>query len=161
MKMKKLKGFTLIECIVAIALIGIITVYTIPIFESIVNIRRNNLHTNNTLNAQMAMVEQEAYNSGSDIDVSVMTNYQTKPGDNKFGDKSVTMTNQSNIKFDLKFRENTANSNVKSNDFKSINEIKAEIDVIVYKIDHSKNSNDKYDETVRYKFLRSGEYKNT
>lgn len=55
--MKKIKGFSLIECIVALAILGIASLTMAEIYANISRINRNNHMVNTSLSYQMQIVE--------------------------------------------------------------------------------------------------------
>lgn len=57
--MKKLKGFTLVECIVALAVLGIASLVMVEIYSNICRINRGNHDTNSSLAYQMKYVEKK------------------------------------------------------------------------------------------------------
>ena len=57
--MKKLKGFTLVECIVALAVLGIASLVMVEIYANVCKINRANHDTNSSLAYQMKFVERK------------------------------------------------------------------------------------------------------
>lgn len=57
--MKKIKGFTLIECLVALAILGIASLVMAQIYANVSRINRSNHNINTSLSYQMAVVEQQ------------------------------------------------------------------------------------------------------
>ena len=57
--MKKIKGFTLIECLVALAIIGIASLVMAEIYANVSRINRSNHNVNTSLSYQMAVVEKQ------------------------------------------------------------------------------------------------------
>lgn len=57
--MKKLKGFTLVECIVALAVLGIASLVMVEIYANVCRINRANHDTNSSLAYQMEYVEKK------------------------------------------------------------------------------------------------------
>ena len=57
--MKKIKGFTLIECLVALAILGIASLIMAQIYANVSRINRSNHNINTSLSYQMALVEKE------------------------------------------------------------------------------------------------------
>lgn len=58
MKSLKLKGFTLIECIVAMAIIGVASMLIAQVYGAVAIMNRNNAQINTTLVEQMKMAER-------------------------------------------------------------------------------------------------------
>lgn len=58
MKSLRLKGFTLIECIVAMAIIGVASMLIAQVYGAVAIMNRNNAHMNTTLVEQMKMAER-------------------------------------------------------------------------------------------------------
>ncbi len=59
MKSKKFKGFTLIECLVALAILGIASLIMAQIYANVSRINRNNHLVNTSLSYQMKYVEEK------------------------------------------------------------------------------------------------------
>ncbi|MGN0691535.1 MAG: type II secretion system protein [Oscillospiraceae bacterium] len=59
MKSKRLKGFTLIECIVAMAIIGITSLLMVQVYGTVAKMNQDNNRINNSLEAQMKYAEKE------------------------------------------------------------------------------------------------------
>lgn len=57
--MKKFKGFTLIECLIALAILGIASLTMAQIYAGISKINRNNHLVNTSLSYQMQIAEQK------------------------------------------------------------------------------------------------------
>lgn len=57
--MKKIKGFTLIECLIALAILGIASLTMAEIYANISRINMNNHMVNTSLSYQMQMVENK------------------------------------------------------------------------------------------------------
>lgn len=57
--MKKIKGFTLIECLVALAILGIASLVMAQIYANVSRINRSNHNVNTSLSYQMAIVEKQ------------------------------------------------------------------------------------------------------
>ncbi len=56
--MKKLKGFTLVECLISLAVLAVASLVMAQIYASVGSINRQNHYMNTSLAAQMALVEQ-------------------------------------------------------------------------------------------------------
>lgn len=56
--MKKIKGFTLIECLVALAILGIAFLIMVEIYANVSRMNRNNHNNNTSLAYQMKYVEE-------------------------------------------------------------------------------------------------------
>lgn len=65
--MKKIKGFSLIECIVALAILGIASLTMAEIYANISRINRNNHMVNTSLSYQMKEVETKTETSAVKI----------------------------------------------------------------------------------------------
>ena len=72
--MKKMRGFTLIECLVALAILGISSLIMAQIYASVCNVNRMNHQNNSSIANQMKYVEKKT-NSES---VPVYANGDTK-----------------------------------------------------------------------------------
>lgn len=59
MKKKHIKGFTLIECLVALAILGIASLVMAEIYASVSKINLSNHNVNTSLSYQMKFVEQK------------------------------------------------------------------------------------------------------
>lgn len=150
MKTKKLRGFTLIECIVAMALIGITSLLMVQVYGTVAKMNRDNNRINNSLEKQMEFVENELVKENGDEAVQIyrLASY-TPTGDD---DMSHTVDGStSNITFKVK-KENNVNS--KATYLKG--SVSADIDLYVVGVKVSNDSEGTVydsDNTVRYKFI--------
>lgn len=159
MKKNKLKGFTLIECIVALAIIGIASLMMAQIYSSIALINKNNAKLNETLSSQMVQAENEIIAKTGDVDVVMLTNY------------SVDSTNEAYKKIQTEIgagsiKQNVSNCEIQIEATKGDSKAKftkisadIDIDVVIYKSSDTAIASGK-DSTIRYMFLRPAEYKN-
>ncbi len=76
--MKKLKGFTLVECIVALAILGIASLVMVEIYANVCKINRANHDTNSSLAYQMKYVEKK--NNLEAISVEATESYDAATG---------------------------------------------------------------------------------
>lgn len=88
--MRKIKGFTLIECIIAIAILGIASLTMAEIYAGVSRTNLNNNLVNTSLSYQMEKVEEktggaadtikiEKYDPADSATQSLVTNNPTKP----------------------------------------------------------------------------------
>lgn len=157
MKTLKLKGFSLIECIVAIALIGIASLLMAQVYGSVALMNKNNARLNTSLTEQMKFAERELKEDADYKDKNV-----TKIRLHSYNDG--TAANVDPVSFKM-----TDESVNKSLGFTfGTSAISADVDVIVLKskddtsTDKSDSMNKKgstakrvyeMDDTVRYKFI--------
>lgn len=158
---KKLKGFTLVECIVAMAIIGVASVMMAQIYSGIAKINRDNAAANRTLNEEMDYVEKQLTEDGDNISCTIMTNYNVSTADAKKKEtddpSKVSVSQNSSVTFSLKVKDSTPS--ILSGKFSAIDKANdnVEIGVVVYKAKKQADRADKiqYEEdTVRYKFIR-------
>lgn len=65
---KNLKGFTLIECIVALAILGVTSLVMAQIYANVCKINRANHETNSSIAYQMKYVEQKTKTAAIKVD---------------------------------------------------------------------------------------------
>jgi prepilin-type N-terminal cleavage/methylation domain-containing protein len=58
MKKKKIRGFTLIECLIAMALLGVVSLTMAQVYAAVARMNRYNHRNNVSLAAQMKLVEE-------------------------------------------------------------------------------------------------------
>lgn len=158
MKKKKLKGFTLIECIVALAIIGIASLLMAQIYSSIALINRNNAKLNQTLSDQMKQAENEVIEKTGDVNVLVVSNYdkdQTlevyKTDSTAIGSGNFSKDGSGN--YDMEFKAVDGFSKSKFTLYPD----EINIDVVIYKSTDTAIASGK-DATIRYMFIRPGAY---
>lgn len=147
MKIKRLKGFTLIECIVAMAIIGVTSLLMVQVYGTIAKMNRDNNSMNNSMEKQMEYVEKELKkNETGDtaVKITCISTYNNADADSK---------NNSGVKITFKPKTDTAATN--KTKFKDT--IEADVDLYVIGVDVVQDSKtDKVynkDNTVRYKFI--------
>lgn len=155
MKSKKLKGFTLIECIVAMAILGIASLLMVQIYGTVAKMNRENNRMNNSLEKQMEYAENElkkANTGDTDISVVCISSYNNSDADvkNNTGYK---------VQFDL-VTDTTKTDSKKASSFSgtsSSKQIKADVDLYVIGVKSSQDAATgktlDTDNTVRYKFI--------
>ncbi|MGN1416598.1 MAG: type II secretion system protein [Oscillospiraceae bacterium] len=146
MKSRKLKGFTLIECIVAMALIGITSLLMVQVYGTIAKMNQDNNRINNSLEKQMEIVENELKTNNGDSAVTV-TRITSYDGTVATKCDQITFT-RSNTGMGLKFTQTP---------------LKSEADIDMYVIGINGSTTDEYvvdssgktldNNTVRYKFI--------
>lgn len=75
----KFKGFTLVECIVALAILGIASLLMAQIYAQVALINKRNHAVNSSLSMQMKYVEQYTNAAAIPAWVAVYTNTNTPP----------------------------------------------------------------------------------
>ena len=89
--MKKIKGFTLIECLVALAILGVASLIMAQIYGNVARINRFNHDVNNSLAYQMKYVEDRAADNTHKIKVEAVS------ADSADADKPPHMVNSKTI----------------------------------------------------------------
>lgn len=92
MKAKMLKGFTLIECIVAMALIGIASLLMVQVYGTVAKMNRDNNRLNNSLEKQMEYAENELKETNGDSTVQIIRVYNYTDTSAKSTDVKTTET---------------------------------------------------------------------
>lgn len=92
---KKVKGFTLVECIVAMALIGIASLFMCQIYAALASLEKSNKMTSTSLVEQMKIAERESKTASSDVTPEVVPitkgvkfKVKTQPSGAAFDDKN-------------------------------------------------------------------------
>ncbi|MDD7428745.1 MAG: prepilin-type N-terminal cleavage/methylation domain-containing protein [Oscillospiraceae bacterium] len=154
MKSKKLKGFTLIECIVAMAILGIASLLMVQIYGTVAKMNRENNRMNNSLEKQMEYAENELKKANGDPDISIIC---ISSYDND--DATVSDKDNYKVQFDL-VTDTTKTDSKKASNFagtSSSKQIKADVDLYVIGVKSSQDSVTEKtldtDNTVRYKFI--------
>lgn len=88
---KHFKGFTLIECLIALAILGIASLVMAQIYANVSKINRNNHNVNTSLSYQMKVVEEATgtdsipiyYGSGANADTPDSHSVNQSGGDGK------------------------------------------------------------------------------
>lgn len=154
---KKIKGFTLVECIVAMAIIGIASVMMAQIYSGIAKINRDNAAANRTLNEEMKFCEQQLMKGGDNVSCTLLTNYSTTAVDEKINGAGIAADDQvklvPNQSFTFKI---TTKESGDSSKFSALDPSrKRNVGVVVYKIKEDKADSAEYeDQIIRYKFIR-------
>lgn len=158
--MKKLKGFTLIECIIAMALIGMTSLLMVQVYGTVAMMNRDNNMMNNSIDRQMQYAEKqltEVATSGSDdgvVKIIELTSYDKPGAAGKVGEIEIRMDgdlskNPNCSKFDIAKPTGTP--------------YKAEIDLYVIGLETTSAAADEYNTTgvesydnnhIRYKFIK-------
>lgn len=156
---KTMKGFTLIECIIAMAIMGIASMLMVQVYGTVALMNRDNRKMNVSLEVQMEYAENQLAEEGGDVKIGRYANYTpvtseptsptAPPKDTNGGTKSGTLTD--GIKFDMKDATKKAKFD---NPDKS-----SEIDLYVIGTNNGSSENPNYDSnTVRYKFILPRNY---
>lgn len=157
MKTKMIKGFTLIECIIAMALIGVVSMLMVQVYGSVAKMNRNNNSINNSMEKQMEYVENELQKKKTgdeSVKIACIHSYD-KPAADK--DSSVSYAKSSDVK--ITFKPSTSTSASQKTKFTET--IDADVDLYVIGIEEGTDgvqdadSGKVYnnDNTVRYKFI--------
>lgn len=77
--MKKIKGFTLIECLIALAILGIASLTMAEIYANISKINMNNHLVNTSLSYQMQIAEEKTESEAIKIPSNEPTTPETMP----------------------------------------------------------------------------------
>lgn len=154
---KKIKGFTLVECIVAMAIIGVASVMMAQIYSGIAKINRDNAAANRTLNEEMKFCEQQLMKGGDNVSCTLLTNYPTDSTHEKINGMGVAVDDQVKIApnqsftFTIETKDSTESSKFSALDTSR----KRNVGVVVYKIKEDKADSSQYeDQIIRYKFIR-------
>ena len=146
---RKVKGFTLVECIVAMALIAVASLFMAQIYASLSEIERGNKMLSTSLEEQMKKVEREQTEPGDNLTASIISGYSGGALGTYSADAKMTFVKNSEHSESYHYNDfslERSDSNPVRN-----------IDVVVYK---SKNRTKeeggrsyKMDESIRYKFV--------
>jgi prepilin-type N-terminal cleavage/methylation domain-containing protein len=163
MKKNKVKGFTLIECIVAIALIGIASLMMAQVYSSVALLNKENLRINNSLERQMQYAELELTKATTaDSGTVKVTELNSYTGKNSGGDTVTKKIEPVEFKLSSSLTQGKNSSKFKVGVKTTV---KADIDLYVIGISvdsdtvtENQNNQNKtvtrnYDGSVRYKFL--------
>lgn len=144
MKKKSLKGFTLVECIVAMAIMGIASLLMVQVYGTVAKMNSDNNRMNNSLEVQMKYAEDQITADGSDVKVTKIPSYGT--GTTTVDPVKFTITNESRTRLgasSFKLKTETA-------------------DIELYVIGSDTSTDEKaikYDDNnVRYKFILPKDY---
>lgn len=139
MKKKSLKGFTLIECIVAMAIMGIASLLMVQVYATVAKMNSDNTKMNNSLEVQMQYAEDEITSDGGDVKVVKLSSKDT--GTTKIDKVKFKITDNTKSKYRFTYG-NTKDEN-------------ADVDMYILSADTSTDANSaKYDDAnVRYKFI--------
>ncbi len=147
---RTVKGFTLIECIIAMAIMGIASLLMVQVYGTVALMNRDNQKMNASLEVQMEYAEQQLADGGGDVKVGRYSNYTPDTSDSteNGGTKSGTLTD--GIDFTL-----TGGNITKFDKTKKT----SEIDLYVIGTDNGSSEDETYDSnTVRYKFILPRQY---
>lgn len=156
--MKKLRGFTLIECIIAMALIGMTSLLMVQVYGTVAMMNKDNNMMNNSIDRQMQYAEKqltEVATSGSDdgvVKIVHLSSHDSSAAGN-VGKVKIVMDddvskNPNYSKFDIA---------------KTSSPHEAEIDLYVIGLDVSSATVNEYNGTgvesydnnnIRYKFIK-------
>lgn len=157
MKAKMLKGFTLIECIVAMALIGITSLLMVQVYGTVAKMNRDNNRLNNSLEKQMEYVENELQEANGDSTVQIIRFYNYTDS----GAKSTDVKTTEKLTFKLKTGTDSSNKytySASTNKTKFTNEdINADIDMYIVRVVASNDTDgtvyDNNASSASYKFI--------
>ena len=164
--MKKVKGFTLIECLVAMAIIGVTSLLMVQVYGTVAKMNKENTQTNNSIERQMQYAEKQLTEVAAQINGS--------PNPDKDAVKIVHLSS-----YDASAAGNVGKVKIKQDkapssaqfDVGTSSSIEAEIDLYVIGIDTSvadgqaiedyRNGQvaETYDNNnARYKFIKAKEH---
>lgn len=156
--MKKLKGFTLIECIIAMALIGMTSLLMVQVYGTVAMMNKDNNMMNNSIDRQMQYAEKqltEVAASGSDdgvVKIVHLSSHDTSAAGN-VGEIKIVMDG------DLSKNPNYSKFDIA----KTTDPYEAEIDLYVIGLETTSAAADEYNTTgvesydnnhIRYKFIK-------
>ncbi len=150
----KLKGFTLIECLVALAVLGIASLTMAQIYASVANRNRNNHLVNTSISNQIAYVEKY---EGSDATNGPNIAYSQKGPDVNKGDNPLHNTSTTGDQFLTIYKATTVDANGKVTAVNEDEVYSYSVDVyVLYSRDQNDtkiNSTDYNDMDLRYRYL--------
>lgn len=167
MKQKKLKAFTLIECIVALALIGFASLLMAQVYGSVSKLNRSNSELNVSLVEQMKIVETQL-KQGNNVTITCLSSsYSTTNPAYAAAYAAHDAVPTANID-PVKFAVSGMTGGYNKTAFKATN-VMGQVDVYIVKAkpkttnpgasdpDHGKTR--VMDEDVRFKFMMPAQYR--
>ena len=168
MKQKKLKAFTLIECIVALALIGFASLLMAQVYGSVSKLNRSNSELNVSLVEQMKIVETQL-KQGSNVTITCLSSsYSTTNPAYAAAYAAHDAVPTANID-PVKFAVSGMTGGYNKTAFKATN-VMGQVDVYIVKakpkttnpgaaIDPDNGKTRVMDEDVRFKFMMPAQYR--